>query len=132
MTATHAHDDPRTLTWGCPACVKRVRRDQEAARWRDAPVRRCTWSTVSPGDFGPISFSADVRVPTGADEWQVEYWHARVIDQGISEALTAAGCPADDVLRYMAAELRCTIGPVVEDVAATPTIDHPSLFGALQ
>lgn len=43
MTATHTHDDPRTLTWGCPACVDRVKRDQEAARWRDAPVRRWGW-----------------------------------------------------------------------------------------
>ena len=131
MTATHTHDDSRTLTWGCPACVERVRRDQETARWRDAPVRRCTWS-FDAREYGVLSFTTDVRVPNGANAWQIEDWYPGIVGQGIVDALIRVGCPSEDQPDHMYAKVRCTIGPVVEDVAAMPTIDHPSLFEALQ
>lgn len=124
----HTHDDHGRLTFGCPACSTRVRNDQENARWADAPVRRCTW-TFACGQYGELRFTADVRVPTGADPRRVEEWHSSVVGPGLSEALLAAGCPLDDVPMYMGAKARCIIGPVVEDVAAPPAIEHPSLFG---
>lgn len=128
MTATHTHDDSRTLTWGCPACVERVRRDQEAARWRDAPVRRCTWSFRCAGEWH--QFVVDQRVPLGAERWQVNNHYDGF---GLTEAralVVAKGFDADHWQSAILRTLGChTIGPVVEDVAAAPAIDQPSLFG---
>lgn len=125
--AQHTHDDTNRLVVGCPACIERVKRDQEVERWHDAPVRRCTWSFAC-GQYGELRGTADVRVPAGADAWQVEDWHAGIVGGLLYDALIAAGCPPDDAPMYMGVVARCIIGPVVEDVAAAAPVEHPSLF----
>jgi hypothetical protein len=43
----HTHDDPNQLTFACPACVDRVKRDQHLAAVAEQPDRPLTvaWTT---------------------------------------------------------------------------------------
>lgn len=118
----HTHTDSQ-LTVGCPACIDRRRNDQKIARWKDAPLRRCTWKFTAGGDH--YTFDLVVRVPAGADPWEVDEEWAEETGAAISEALGQREDPELFFLAYRT--IRCTnIGPIV--TPATVPDGHPSLF----
>ena len=123
----HTHADFNRLTFGCPSCTARVQLDQERARWREAPLRRVTFTAAAMG--GHHEWTADLRVPVDADSWRVCTWYSRLIAGEL--AATYPDIP-HDLGECLVAATWCTIGPRVEDVAAPAADEHPSLFeGAL-
>lgn len=127
----HTHDDS-ALTFGCPACVQRVKDDQERTRWAEAPIRRCVWTFWADGEW--YRFTADQRVPAGADADDVTEWYNWFGGVEPLEALRAAGVSLVDpeTAGLIGQTLGCElIGQIVPDIQAPVADDTPSLFGAL-
>lgn len=125
------HNHPGTnLVIGCPGCIAVVQRDQRNAAWRDAPIRTCTWRFHTPSGKR-LSFTLDVRVPAGVEEWEVDEWYADATGPEITIALTDAGFSPDTVAEcfHLACEtIECTdIGAIVPETVEP--VQHPTLFG---
>jgi hypothetical protein len=120
------HDHPGdALTIGCPACIRKVERDQANAAWRDAPVRRCTWTFKAHNDRS-LTFTLDVRVPAGVEPWEVDEWYCDLTGEAISDALAEARIDDDGAFYWACETIRCTIGPVVPEIVVSL---QPDLFG---
>lgn len=81
----HTHADDRA-TIGCPACIDATRAAEEAARWSEAPLRRCTVHACY-AYSNHLSFDIEVAVPTGATTIELEYEYADIIGEQFVLAL---------------------------------------------
>lgn len=127
----HTHPDTSALTFGCSGCIERVQRDQKTSAWRDAPYRRCTWRfnlTDRYGERGEwLSFTLDVRVPQGAEGWEVDEWYAGDTGEAIERACKKAGIDDDEAIFKACHTIKCSIGPIVS-APEQPVVDEPTLF----
>ena len=132
----HTHADPEVLTAACPACVKRVEQDQEAALVAESPLRRVTWHFVyhlhgdaECSDMRTLSAQTVIRVPPGWDAFKLDAWYADVVGNAFLMALPD-GVPmseTDQACESMSVT-GATIGEVVvPDVEEQPDDPHPSL-----
>lgn len=65
----HNHESADVLTIGCPACILKVRSEQERERWASAPLRRTYWAFGGEGGNQPEGeFSVVLRVPVDLSE----------------------------------------------------------------
>ena len=126
MSHTHNHEGD-ALTFGCPACIVRVRqtktgqhsppRPSAAARGRSAyyPVNR---------EHGELTFTLDAS-PPGWDGWQVDEEYA-----GETGAELARLAPDDCMDAVDFGSVECDIGPIVGTQQPKAMLDQPDLFGA--
>ena len=126
--ADHTHPDDRIVI-ACPACVADVRQAEAEARWEQAPVRRVTWTftylTWDNENDQTLSFTRDVKVPDGANKWEVDDRYVGMTGEAFVMALpdtvpmdsttyAAETCELEDV----------TIGPISVTDNQTPTDDR--------
>lgn len=114
--SAHTHPDPSVLVSACPACIERVQRDQEDARWSEAPVRKVTF--VVRTRYATASELVLSR-PVPAD-----VTHPEIIARYAGDVAAFFGCDLADPIKSV------IVGPVVEPVAVAEP-DVPSLFEAL-
>lgn len=117
----HTHPDPAELVIGCQACIERVQRDQEQARWAEAPLHHVTFHFAHTVD----RISADLRIVPGADADEIAAWYSDWLLARLVERDPDIAPHADLVVEWAVP----TVGQRIEDVQAVP-VDHPSLFGA--
>ena len=117
----HTHPDPGELVIGCHACIERVQRDQEQARWAEAPLHHVTFHFAHTVD--PIS--ADLRIVPGAGPDEIAAWYSDWLADRLVERDPDIAPHADDVVEWAVP----TVGQRIKDVQTVP-VDHPSLFGA--
>jgi hypothetical protein len=120
----HDHDDVDQLRTACPGCVVRVQRDQEDARWNEAPLRRCTFRLRWPDLSDVLELVAVVRVPAGTTDPEIADRYDDVLAPLAAEAL---GDRFVELIRYRVKDV--VVGPVVDQPAPVP--DAPSLFEVL-
>ncbi len=129
---SHHDHEGNALKIGCAACFAAAERDQAHAAWKDAPVRRCTWSFTT-HNFKQLSFTLDVRVPAGVEGWEVDEWYMERTGPEISDALARSGLVGDDASRAFfvaCGTIRCTVGPIVPDDSKPPSDQLSLLDGA--